>query len=103
MGKVQGLEICLESSRDFVAGSPVDLHFHIQSRSSQFRLENVPVIVKIIGTNFVPRIYSGKTDKNGSMQISFTLPEYQLGSAALLIQASTSAGSDQVKYLIKKK
>lgn len=103
LGKVQGLEICLESSREFVAGNPVDLHLFIQSRSSQIRLENVPVLIKIIGTNFVPRIYSGKTDKNGSLRISFTLPEYQLGSAALLVQASTSAGGDQVKYLIKKK
>jgi hypothetical protein len=102
-GKIEKIEICLQSSREFVAGTPVDLSLYVQSRPGGIRLENVPVMIKVIGTNFVPRLYSGKTDKGGIMHIDFTLPEFTLGSAALLIQASTSIGGDQVKYLIKRK
>lgn len=101
--KIQGIEICLESSRDFVAGQPVEICLFVQARQYEIRLENVPVMIKVIGTNLAPRLYSGKTDKYGNLKISFTLPEYKIGSAALILQASTPAGGDQVKYLIKKK
>ncbi len=101
--KIQGIEICLESSRDFVAGQPVEIALFVQARQYEIRLENVPVMIKVIGTNLAPRLYSGKTDKYGNLKISFTLPEYKIGSAALILQASTQAGGDQVKYLIKKK
>jgi hypothetical protein len=100
---IQGIEICLESSRDFIAGQPVEISLFVQARQQEIRLENVPVMIKVIGTNLSPRLYSGKTDKSGNVKLSFTLPEYRVGSAALILQASTQAGGDQVKYLIKKK
>jgi hypothetical protein len=103
LNKIRGIEICLESSRDFIAGHPTEISLYIQGRSTDIRLENVQVLLKVIGTNLSPRIYSGKTDKLGTLKISFTLPEYKLGSAALIIQASSQIGGDQVKYLIKRK
>ncbi len=101
--KIQGIEICLESSRDFVAGQPVEISLYVKARQFEIRLENVAVLIKVIGTNLAPRLYSGKTDKFGNLKISFTLPTYKIGSAALILQASTQVGGDQVKYLIKKK
>jgi hypothetical protein len=99
----KGIEICIEGSKEFIAGSHVDLTLSVQSRQSRLRLEDVQVIVKIIGTTFSPRLYAGKTDRSGTLHLNFNLPFYSVGSAALILQASTGLGSDEVKYLIKRK
>jgi hypothetical protein len=99
----QGIEIHVEGSKVFVAGSHVDLSLSVQSCGLGTKLENVQVVIKVIGTAFSPRLYAGKTDKHGDLKISFNLPNYTMGSAALIIQAHTSLGADEVKYLIKKK
>ena len=99
----QGIEIHVEGLKVFVAGSHVDLSLSVQSRGLGTKLENVQVVIKVIGTAFSPRLYAGKTDKHGDLKISFNLPNYTMGSAALIIQAHTSLGADEVKYLIRKK
>jgi hypothetical protein len=99
----QGIEICVEGSKEFLGGEQVDLLLHVRSRQTQIRIENVQVVIKIIGTTFSPRLYAGKTDKSGSLRMNFSLPTFAGGSAALIIQASTSVGNDEVKYLIKRR
>ncbi len=99
----QGIEICVVGSKDFVGGSHADLELYVQGRQSRLKLENVQVMIKVIGTTFSPRLYAGKTGKDGILRINFTLPSYSVGSAALIIQASTALGSDEIKYLIKRK
>jgi len=99
----QGIQINVEGAKVFVAGSHVDLSLSVLSRGLGTKLENVQVVIKVIGTAFSPRLYAGKTDKHGDLNISFNLPNYTLGSAALIIQAQTSLGADEVKYLIRKK
>ena len=99
----QGIEICVEGSRDFVAGEQVDLQLYVQSRHGRMRLENVQVVIKLIGTTFSPRLYAGKTDRFGCLGMNFSLPTFSGGSAALIIQVSTSIGSDEVKYLVRRR
>jgi hypothetical protein len=99
----QGIEICVEGSKNFHGGEQVDLRLYVQSRQSQVRIENVQIVIKIIGTTFSPRLYAGKTDKTGSLRMNFSLPVFSGGSAALIIQASTAIGNDEVKYLIRRR
>jgi len=99
----QGIEICVEGAKDFVAGEQVDLQLYVQSRQGRMRLENVQVVIKLIGTTFSPRLYAGKTDRFGSLRMSFSLPTFTGGSAALIVQVSTSIGNDEVKYLVRRR
>ena len=99
----EGIEICVEGSKDFVAGEQVDLQLYVQSRQGRMRLENVQVVIKLIGTTFSPRLYAGKTDRFGCLRMNFSLPTFSGGSAALIIQVSTSIGSDEVKYLVRRR
>ena len=103
LDKEQGIEICVESSKEFLGGTQVDLQLHVQSRQSRMRIENVQIIIKVIGTAFSPRLYAGKTDRFGSLRMNFSLPVFSGDSAALIIQASTAIGSDEIKYLIRKR
>jgi hypothetical protein len=99
----QGIGIKVEGSKVFIAGSHVELNLSVESRRQGIKLENVQVVIKVIGTAFSPRLYAGKTDKQGNLRISFNLPNYTMGSAALIVQAHTALGTDEVKYLIRKK
>ena len=99
----QGIEICVESAKDFVAGEQVDLQLYVQSKHGRMRLENVQVVIKLIGTTFSPRLYAGKTDRFGCLRMNFSLPTFSGGSAALIVQVSTSIGSDEVKYLVRRR
>jgi len=99
----RGIEICVEGSKEFRGGDHVDLSLYVQDRQSQVRMENVQIIIKIIGSSFPPRFYAGKTNKTGTLRMSFMLPTFSAGSAALIIQASAAVGADEVKYLIRKK
>ena len=98
-----GIEIVVKGSKEFKAGSHVELDLCVQSRHDKARLENVQVLVKVIGTTFTPRLYAGKTDKTGSLRMTFSLPTFTAGSAALILQATTSAGGDEIKYLIRRR
>jgi len=99
----QGIEICVEGAKDFVAGEQVDLQLYVQSRQGRMRLENVQVVIKLIGTTFSPRLYAGKTDRFGCLRMNFSLPTFSGGSAALIVQVSTSIGNDEVKYLVRRR
>jgi len=99
----QGIEICVEGAKDYVAGEQVDLQLYVQSRQGRMRLENVQVVIKLIGTTFSPRLYAGKTDRFGCLRMNFSLPTFSGGSAALIIQVSTSIGNDEVKYLVRRR
>ena len=99
----RGIEICVEGSKDYVAGEQVDLQLYVQSRQGRMRLENVQVVIKLIGTTFSPRLYAGKTDRFGCLRMNFSLPTFSGGSAALIIQVSTSIGNDEVKYLVRRR
>jgi hypothetical protein len=99
----QGIEICVEGSKDYVAGEQVDLQLYVESKQGRMRLENVQVVIKLIGTTFSPRLYAGKTDRFGCLRMNFSLPTFSGGSAALIIQVSTSIGNDEVKYLVRRR
>jgi len=99
----QGVEICVEGAKDFVAGEQVDLQLYVQSKQGRMRLENVQVVIKLIGTTFSPRLYAGKTDRFGCLRMNFSLPTFSGGSAALIIQVSTSIGNDEIKYLVRRR
>ncbi|MFN8008689.1 MAG: hypothetical protein U0V70_17025 [Terriglobia bacterium] len=98
-----GIEIVVTGSKEFKAGTQVELDLCVQNRLDKTRLQNVQVLVKVIGTTFTPRLYAGKTDRQGSLQMNFSLPTFTAGSAALILQATTPNGGDEIKYLIKRR
>lgn len=95
----------VKTSDDLVEGKPVTLTIHTKSSSSSEPISGAKIIVKIISTVKKPiTVHEGKTDKTGTISLQFPVPEFQDGSAALLVQGfSDSSGSDEIKQFIKKK
>ena len=93
----------LHGSPEFFEGSPCTVK--IQTKSSQDNvLKGTKIVVKIISTVKKPiTIYEGKTDRNGVLIVEFVMPEFPDGNAAVLVQAFSDIGSDEIKQLIKKR
>ncbi|HQK88486.1 MAG TPA: hypothetical protein PLU25_12755, partial [Acidobacteriota bacterium] len=45
-------------------------------------------------------VYTGRTDKNGVYTLNIIVPEFSAGQAAILVQASSEFGTDELKLKI---
>ncbi|PWT92906.1 MAG: hypothetical protein C5B54_02785 [Acidobacteria bacterium] len=97
------LVLQLQGAHEFTEGEGCTLTI-ITKTSQEEPLKGTKIIVKIISTVKKPiTIYEGKTDRNGVLMVEFVMPEFPDGNAAVLIQAFSDIGSDEIKQLIKKR
>lgn len=95
------VEIRLRGDAEFYAGDSVVLQAEV-SRSGQ-PLAGVPVVIKVIGTTFKPQVYTGRTGSDGVSVMPVSLPLFNAGSAAIVVQTSSEAGEAEVKHLIRRR
>jgi len=93
----------LRPAVDPVEGSPCTIQVHTRSSTSLQPLKGSRIVVKIISTIRKPlTIHDGKTDNGGSLAVEFVVPEFPDGNAALILQAFSDIGTDEIKLFIKK-
>jgi hypothetical protein len=84
----------------FIAGSNVGLRVRV-SREHQGELD-ATVKVKIIGTAFKPQVYIGRAGRDGVASFSLALPNFNAGTAAIVIEAQSGAARGELKTLIRR-
>ena len=96
------LDLTLYSSPDFYLGENVEIRVKAETSLSRRAIIGASVLVKVISTVDKPIVvYQGKTTSDGSCIAHCKLPDYQDGNAALIIQATSEAGSNEIKYLLR--
>jgi len=96
------LDLTLYSSPDFYLGESVEIRVKAETSLSRRPIIGAAILVKVISTVDKPIVvYHGKTASDGSCIAHCKLPEYQNGNAALIIQATSEAGSNEIKYLLR--
>jgi hypothetical protein len=96
------LHLSLMEERDFHAGEVVTIRIRV-SRGAGNRREptaNVPVTVKILGTEFRPLILTTRSDGDGVATIHAWLPRFTKGRAAVLVRASLDGFSAELRRAI---
>jgi hypothetical protein len=94
----------LKGNTQVIEGTPCTLNVLTKSSSSGEPLKGSRIVIKIISTVKKPlTIYDGKTDRAGILSVEFTVPEFPDGNAALLVQAFSDFGTDEIKIFIGKK
>jgi hypothetical protein len=98
------LSLALQGAQDYIEGAPCTLTILTRSSGTAQPLKGAKIVVKIISTVKKPiTVYEGKTDRNGVLIVEFVVPEFPDGNAALLVQAFSDSGSDEIKQLLKKR
>lgn len=96
------LDLTLYSSPDFFLGENVEIRVKAETSLSRRPISGAAILVKVISTVDKPLVvYQGKTASDGSCVAHCKMPEYQNGNAALIIQATSETGSNEIKYLLR--
>ena len=94
------LELKVITPEVFIAGKSVSLKVQVAS-SSKPAAEAI-VTVKVIGTAFKPQVYIGRAGKDGVANFSLTLPSFNAGTAAIVIEAQADQSRGELKQLIRR-
>ena len=97
-----GLELTLLDDEEFRAGETVTVRVLVQhtSASNQKPLGGVTVSVKVLGTTFRPQIQSVKTERDGVAIVTFDIPRFTSGRAAVLVRAEANDESTEMRRVI---
>jgi len=99
------LEIVLLDEIDFYSGNSYNFSIRAESSISKIKIPGAKITVKLITTFGLPEeLFKGYTNTEGKCQISFTIPQFKHGNAAIIIIGeSKEFGSSEYKQLVKKK
>jgi hypothetical protein len=98
----EGLVLDLLDEQEFCSGDAPTLRVRVSKRSGEDKkpLGNVVVSVKILGTTFRPLIFSLKTQRDGTAEVSTEIPHFTSGRAAVLIRAVAMGSAAELRRVI---
>ncbi len=98
----EGLVVVLLDEQEFSSGDAPTLRVRVSKRSGENEkpLGNVAVSVKILGTTFRPLIFSLKTQRDGTAEVSTEIPHFTSGRAAVLIRAVALGSAAELRRVI---
>jgi hypothetical protein len=96
------LHLSLMEEREFHAGEVVTIRIRVSRGAGDGRLAaaNVPVTVKILGTEFRPLILTTRSDGDGVATIHAWLPRFTKGRAAVLVRAALDGFTAELRRVI---
>ena len=96
------LHLNLLEERDFHAGEVVTIRIRVSRGGGDVRVAavDVPVTVKILGTEFRPLILTTRSDRDGVATIHAWLPRFTKGRAAVLVRAAVDGFSAELRRVI---
>lgn len=97
------LKIDVVAGTEIVSGQPAVLRIYTKDATTGQPLPESKVVIKVIGMTFRPAVYTGRTDKNGVYTLNIIIPEFSVGQAAILIQASSEFGADELKLKVSRR
>jgi hypothetical protein len=97
------LHLSLLEERDFHAGEVVTIRVRVSRGGGDVRVAaaDVPVTVKILGTEFRPLILTTRSDRDGVATIHAWLPRFTKGRAAVLVRAAIDGFSAELRRVIQ--
>jgi hypothetical protein len=95
------LVLLIEGEPRLGAGAPVTVRLRAASSKSGAPVPGAEVVVRLISTVAEPRVLtSGATDGDGSVALSFEIPDLGRGTSALIINANSTLGRAELKQLL---
>lgn len=96
------LHLSLLEERDFHAGEVVTIRIRVSRGADDVRVAaaDVPVTVKILGTEFRPLILTTRSDRDGVATVHAWLPRFTKGRAAVLVRAAVDGFSAELRRVI---
>ncbi len=99
------LELIMLNEVDFYSGNHYNFVIKAESSISKAKIPAAKITVKLITTFSIPEeLFKGVTNSEGKCNVSFTIPNFKHGNAAIIIIGeSKDFGNAEYKQLVKKK
>ena len=95
------LILMMEVDREFALGEPAALEFRTKASISGEPVPRTRISVKMISTVTAPSTLAyGETDELGELRLALEVPDLRRGSSALIVTASSSIGTAEIKHLL---
>ena len=95
----RGLVVRLIDEREFRGGQAVTLRLRV-TRDDRDDVSGAPITVKLLGTSFAPQTTRALTDEHGIAAVSLTLPHFEVGRAAILVQCEDNGELAELRRII---
>ena len=97
----EALILMMDSDHEFALGETVVLHFRTKGSLSGQAVPGTQISVKMISTVVEPATLArGETNGEGELHLSVDIPALQRGSSALIVTASSTIGTAEIKQLL---
>jgi hypothetical protein len=95
------LVLMMEVDREFALGQPATLDLRTKGSLAGDPAAGTRITVKMISTVSEPATLAyGETDAQGELQLALEIPDLKRGSSALIVTASSSIGTAEIKHLL---
>jgi hypothetical protein len=95
------LVLVMDSASELDLGSEVVLAFEATSSVGGRAMPHAAIEVKLISTASEPTLLaSGTADETGRLALRVRIPDLQRGSSALIVSATSSVGSAEIRHLL---
>ena len=96
------LHLSLLEEREFRAGEVVTIRVRVSRGGMDTRMAapDVPLTVKILGTEFRPLILTTRSDRDGVATVHAWLPRFTKGRAAVLVRAAADGYTAELRRVI---
>jgi hypothetical protein len=95
------LVLMMEVDREFELGQPATLDLRTKGSLAGDPAAGTRITVKMISTVSEPATLAyGETDAQGELKLALEIPDLKRGSSALIVTASSSIGTAEIKHLL---
>ena len=102
-GAPRKLKIDVVAGTEIVSGQPSVMRIFTREAESGKPVPDCKVTIKVIGMTFRPVIHTGHTDGEGVFTLNIVIPDFTTGQAAVIVQAQSEFGSDELKLKVTRK
>ena len=98
------LELALTLGGEFTSGESVAVSAATTTSITRKPVANAQITIRIISTSQPPQVlFRGVTGNDGLVKVTCAVPDTGRSNAAVIVSASSPAGSSEIKHLVRRK
>ena len=101
-GSPEPIDLTFSPAPEFVAGRRVEVRLRAELATSRRPVAGAAVQVRILSAGKPAPVFQGRTGPDGGCVISFLMPPVAAGAAAAVVRLTSTAGSTEVQYPVRR-
>jgi hypothetical protein len=101
-GSPEQIDLTFSPAPEFVAGRRVEMRLRAELAPSRRPVAGASVQIRLVSSEKPIPVFQGRTGPDGGCVIAFLMPAVPAGAAAAVVRLTSTAGSTEIQYPVKK-